>query len=151
MMSRTKLPAPLSDLPSLLPVLALIDSLGLPSLPRTTRVHKFGTPVGVDFRAFYRRTWHYQDVGKRSDSRRDPDEAQQALPSGDVALVFGKNGDGVHILRRRDENSPVEAGLLQPLVERASTGPSQVATDSYRKGWDAIWGGRAKASGRDLN
>jgi len=121
-------------------------------------------------------------VGKRSDSRRDPDEAQQALPSGDVALVFGKNADGVHILRRRDENSPVEAGLLQPLVEgrpisgelvsmkrredmpflydvkselpppeRASTGPSQVATDSYRKGWDAIWGGRAKASGRDLN
>jgi len=165
-------------------VLALIDSLGLPSLPRTTRVHKFGTPVGVDFRAFYRRTWHYQDVGKRSDSRRDPDEAQQALPSGDVALVFGKNADGVHILRRRDENSPVEAGLLQPLVEgrpisgelvsmkrredmpflydvkselpeseapRATHGPSQVATDSYRKGWDAIWGGRSKTVRRDLN
>ena len=96
--------------------------------------------------------------------------------------------DGVHILRRRDENSPVEAGLLQPLVEgrpisgelismkrredmpflfdvkselpgpettddetRSSHGPSQVATESYRKGWDAIWGGRAKAPRRDLN
>jgi hypothetical protein len=38
-------------------------------------------------------------------------------PSGDIALVWGKNADGVHILRRRDENAPVEAGLLQPLVE----------------------------------
>ena len=98
--------------------------------------------------------------------------------------MFGKNADGVHILRRRDENSPIEAGLLQPLVEgrpisgelismkrredmpflydvkselpssetpRATHGPSQVATDSYRKGWDAIWGGRGKAARRDLN
>jgi hypothetical protein len=56
-------------------------------------------------------------VGKRSDSRPDAEPAQPALPSGDVALVFGKNADGVHILRRRDENSPIEAGLLQPLVE----------------------------------
>ena len=101
--------------------------------------------------------------------------------------MFGKDVDGVHILRRRGENSPVEAGLLQPLVEgrpisgelitmkrredvpflfdvkselpgpeaatetRSSHGPSQVATESYRKGWDAIWGGRAKAPRRDLN
>jgi len=121
-------------------------------------------------------------VGKRSDSRPDADEAQQPLPSGDVAFVFGKNADGVHILRRRNGNAPIEAGLLQPLVEgkpisgelismkrredtpflydvkselpppeRTATGPSKVATDSYRKGWDAIWGGRSKASGRDLN
>ena len=98
-------------------------------------------------------------------------------PSGDIALVWGKNEDGVHILRRRDENAPVEAGLLQPLVEgrpitgelismrqredmpflfdvkselpapevRTAPGPSQVATESYRKGWDAIWGGTRTA------
>ena len=129
-------------------------------------------------------------MGKRSEKSPDAapaGPAQPALPSGDVAVVFGKNADGVHILRRRDENSPVEAGLLQPLVEgrpitgelismkrrgdlpflydvksdlsapapepsaRSSHGPSQVATDSYRKGWDAIWGGRDKAARRDLN
>jgi hypothetical protein len=106
------------------------------------------------------------------------------MPSGDVALVFGKDADGVHILRRRDENAPIEAGLLQPLVEgkpiagelismkrradmpflfdvkselpppeRTATGPSKVATDSYRKGWDAIWGdrGKSKAARGDLN
>ena len=98
--------------------------------------------------------------------------------------MFGKDADGVHIIRRRDENAPIEAGLLQPLVEgkpiagelismkrredmpflfdvkselpppeRTGSGPSQVATDSYRKGWDAIWGGRGKAKTprRDLN
>jgi hypothetical protein len=126
-------------------------------------------------------------VGKRSDSRPDASQAQPGqptLPSGDVAVVFGKNADGVHILRRRDENSPVEAGLLQPMVEgrpitgelismkrredlpflfdvkselaapesRASAGPSKVATDSYRKGWDAIWGSSKVARPRrDLN
>jgi hypothetical protein len=131
-------------------------------------------------------------VGKRSERRPDVEPAQPAFPSGDVAVVFGKDVNGVHILRRRDENSPVEAGLLQPLVEgrpisgelvtmkrrddlpflfdgkselpgpetatetatetRSSHGgPSQVATESYRKGWDAIWGGRAKAPRRDLN
>src|SRR5262249_46985396 len=104
---------------------------------------------------------------------------EQSPPGGDVALVFGKNEQGIHILRRRDENAPIEAGLLQPLVEgrpitgelismrrredlpflydvkselaardadadaeprAAGAGPSQVATDSYRKGWDAIFG-----------
>jgi len=108
-------------------------------------------------------------------------------PAGDIALVFGKNEQGVHILRRRDENAPIEAGLLQPLVEgrpitgelismrqrddmpfvydvksemaapemagpeQRGHGPSQVATDSYRKGWDAIWGGRGGSSSRDVN
>ena len=34
----------------------------------------------------------------------------------------------------------------------SAPGPSQVATDSYRKGWDAIWGGRgASSSSRDVN
>jgi hypothetical protein len=120
-------------------------------------------------------------VGKKSDAKPEP-----TRPVGDVAFVWGKNADGVHILRRRDENAPIEAGLLQPLVEGkpitgelvsmkqredmpflydvksevpspapASTGrPAQVATDQYRKGWDAIFGpGRSgsKRSNRDLN
>ncbi len=116
-------------------------------------------------------------MGKRSDSRSDA-KAAVAPALGDIAFVWGKNADGLHILRRRDENAPVEAGLLQPLVEgkpitgelismqpredmpfvydvkselpapapapalRSAGGPSKVATDSYRKGWDAIWGGR---------
>ena len=53
-------------------------------------------------------------MGKRSDSH--PGRAPQVPPTGDIALVFGKNQDGVHILRRRDEHAPIEAGLLQPLV-----------------------------------
>ena len=124
-------------------------------------------------------------MGKKSDAGKP----EQAPPTGDVALVFGKNEQGVHILRRRDENAPIEAGLLQPLVEGRPitgelismrqredmpflydvksemgapapeghaprdgrvSGPSQVATDSYRKGWDAIWGGRG-SSRRDVN
>jgi len=36
-------------------------------------------------------------------------------PSGDVALVFGKDEHGMHILRRRSEDAPVEAGVLRPL------------------------------------
>ena len=118
-------------------------------------------------------------MGKRSDSRSDA-KAPAGPPVGDIAFVWAKNADGLHILRRRDENAPVEAGLLQPLVEgkpitgelismrqredmpfvydvkselpapeqRPSGGPSQVATDSYRKGWDAIFGGRGRAPGR---
>ena len=57
-------------------------------------------------------------MGKRSDNRLGKAQpTPPAPPSGDIALVWGKNEDGVHILRRRDENAPVEAGLLQPLVE----------------------------------
>ena len=93
--------------------------------------------------------------------------------SGDVALVYGKDGQGVHLLRRRSPDAPIEAGVIQSLVEGrpitgevvslrpradapfvfdvktelesphphiAADGPSQVATDSYREGWDKIWG-----------
>lgn len=118
-------------------------------------------------------------MGKKSDAKAEPTQ-----PVGDVAFVWGKNADGVHILRRRDENAPIEAGLLQPLVEgkpitgelismkqrpdmpflydvksevpapasqERSTGrPAKVATDEYRKGWDAIWGKRT-SSRRDVN
>ena len=141
------------------------------------------------FRAFRGRTWQYEGVGKVG-KKSNTGKLEPTSPVGDVAVVFGKNEDGVHILRRRDENAPLEAGLLQPLVEGKpitgelismrrredmplvydvkselpapgprSGGPSQVATDSYRKGWDAIWGGRDRSrrdgdgrdGGRDLN
>jgi hypothetical protein len=106
---------------------------------------------------------------------------------GDVAFVFGKDERGVHILRRRSEDAPVEAGVMEPLAEGrpiigevvslkqrtdlpflfdvktvlegpevdqaasgTTDGPAQVATDSYRKGWDAIWG-RRRSSSRDVN
>ena len=111
------------------------------------------------------------------------------VPSGDVALVWGKDGDGVHILRRRSEEAPIEAGLLRPMREGkpiqgevvsltplsdlpmfydvksefqppghtfgaapvsgdrpSSDGPAQVASDAYRKGWDAVWGRRRDRS-----
>jgi hypothetical protein len=110
-------------------------------------------------------------------------------PVGDVAIVCGKDENGVHILRRRSEDAPIEAGIAQPLAEgkpitgevismrprkdlpflfdvttevegsprpdaepSATDGPAQVATDSYRKGWDAIWGRKRRSpSPRDVN
>jgi hypothetical protein len=84
----------------------------------------------------------------------------------------------VHILRRRSEEAPIEAGLLRPMREGKpirgevvsltqrqdlpmfydvksefgapaepdgrllGDGPAQVASDAYRKGWDAVWGRR---------
>jgi hypothetical protein len=106
-----------------------------------------------------------------------------AAAAGDVALVFGRDEHGVHVLRRRGPDAPVEAGVLQPLVDGkpiteevislraradapmvfdvstvlerptpriAGDGPSQVATDEYRKGWETIWGGKGSGA-RDLN
>jgi hypothetical protein len=118
-------------------------------------------------------------------------EREQSSASGDVAMVCGRNENGLYILRRRTEEAPVEAGLLQPLVEgrpingevismrrrgdvpflfdvrtevaapeatepnTTSHGPSQVATESYRRGWDAIWGADSgagsKGRSRNLN
>ncbi len=110
-----------------------------------------------------------------------------ASPPGDIALVVGKDADGLHILRRRSQEAPLEAGLLRPLregkpivgelisltqrqdlpmvfdvkselpatagtpepspVERlAVEGPAQVASEAYRKGWDAVWGRRRDRS-----
>ena len=109
---------------------------------------------------------------------------------GDVAFAVGKDEHGVHVLRRRSADAPVEAGVIRPLVHgqpiteevvslrpradapglfdvkvelpsphaappgpmppRPADGPSQVATDSYRKGWDEIWG-RKGAGSRSLN
>jgi hypothetical protein len=102
-----------------------------------------------------------------------------APPLGDVAIVCGKDEQGLHILRRRSEDAPIEAAVLQPLAEgrpitgevismrprkdfpflfdakteidapapvtaRVTNGPAQVASDSYRTGWDAIWGTRQR-------
>jgi hypothetical protein len=36
---------------------------------------------------------------------------------GDLALVYGKDEQGLHVLRRRSEDGPVEVAVLQPLVE----------------------------------
>jgi hypothetical protein len=120
-------------------------------------------------------------MGKKmtSPKRGQPAEREQPSTIGDIAVVWGRNENGLYILRRRTEEAPVEAGLLQPLVEgrpisgevismrrrgdapflfdvktevaasgaaepsTTSHGPSQVATESYRKGWDAIWGGNS--------
>jgi hypothetical protein len=99
-------------------------------------------------------------------------------PFKDVAAVCGKDEHGLHILRRRGEDGPIEAGIVQPLEEGKpitgevismrrrkdvpflfdvttevetpspelppANGPAQVATDSYRRGWDAIWGRRQR-------
>lgn len=103
-------------------------------------------------------------------------------PFKDVAAVFGKDERGLHILRRRGEEGPIEAGIVQPLeegkpisgevismrqrddvpflfdvttqvsaptvetTETTASGPAQVASDSYRKGWDAIWGRRPRST-----
>ena len=109
-------------------------------------------------------------------SRRSP------APFQDVAAVCGKDERGLHIIRRRGEEGPLEAAIVQPLVEgkplsgevitlrrrkdvpflfdvttelslepeasgeaTATSGPAQVATDSYRRGWDAIWGRRSRS------
>jgi hypothetical protein len=100
-------------------------------------------------------------------------------PFKDVAAVCGKDEHGLHILRRRGEDGPIEAGIVQPLeegkpisgevismrrrkdvpflfdvttevetpsAEPPANGPAQVATDSYRRGWDAIWGRRQRST-----
>ena len=111
-----KLPAPPSGFASVLLLLALIDSLGLPSLPRTPYVHKLRAAVALGFGRFTDGRGNIEDVGKQR-MRLGCQGPSRRRPVGDIAFVLGKNADGVHILRRRDENAPVEAGLLQPLVE----------------------------------
>ncbi|HEY4187381.1 MAG TPA: hypothetical protein VGP07_20060 [Polyangia bacterium] len=105
-----------------------------------------------------------------------PSPLAASPPTGDVAMVFGKDEHGTHILRRRSEDAPIEAGVLRPLrsgkpidgevvslsprtdgpllfdvkselpspLPRSSEGPAQVASDAYRKGWDAVWGRRRR-------
>ena len=109
--------------------------------------------------------------------QRSPRPIEKTL--GDVAIVCGKDEQGLHILRRRSEDAPIEAAVIQPLAEgrpitgevismrprkdfpflfdakteieapvaataRATNGPAQVASNSYRSGWEAIWGRRQR-------
>ena len=128
-------------------------------------------------------------MGKKltSPKREQPPQRGQPAAIGDIAVVWGRNENGIYILRRRAEEAPLEAGLLQPLVEgrpingevismqrrhdlpflfdvktevaatqpseppTTSQGPSQVATESYRRGWDAIWGPDSGSARRNLN
>ena len=39
----------------------------------------------------------------------------------------------------------VKSELADPRPRPTEDGPAQVATDAYRKGWDAVWGGRRRA------
>jgi hypothetical protein len=106
-------------------------------------------------------------------------KTRKPKPFQDVAAVCGKDEHGLHILRRREEGGPIEAGLVRPLedgkpitgevismrqrddvpflfdvttelpnsaAEAPAKGPAQVATNSYREGWDAIWGRRSRSS-----
>ena len=125
---------------------------------------------GDTFRVAPRFWWQNGAVA----SRRSPG------PFRDVAAVCGKDERGLHILRRRSEEGPIEAAIVAPLVEgkplsgevitmrqredlpflfdvttevalaageptaTSTSGPAQVANDSYRRGWDAIWGRRSR-------
>ena len=106
-------------------------------------------------------------------------KSRSPKPFKDVAAVCGKDEHGLHILRRREEDGPIEAGIVQPLeegkpisgevismrrrkdvpflfdvttevetsaAETPASGPAQVATESYRRGWDAIWGRRQRST-----
>jgi hypothetical protein len=120
-------------------------------------------------------------VAKKADTS-SQDANPTAPPSGDIAMVFGKDANGVHILRRRSQEAPIEAGLLRPMREgrpiqgevvsltqrqdlpmiydvrsefgaptevedrQTGDGPARVASDAYRKGWDAVWGRRRDSS-----
>jgi len=67
-------------------------------------------------------------------------------------LVDGKPLTGEVISLRRREDVPflfdVKTELpTEPDAEPASSGgPAQVSTDSYRRGWDAMWGARGRSS-----
>ena len=45
-----------------------------------------------------------------------------------------------------DVKTEVPAPEAPVAAEPAPHGPAQVASDSYRRGWDAIWGPRTRAS-----
>jgi len=66
-------------------------------------------------------------------------------------LREGKPIDGeVVSLRQREDIPFVYDVKTEVAVERRGTsdGPAQVATDDYRRGWDAIWGTRAGRAAR---
>ena len=67
-------------------------------------------------------------------------------------LREGKPIDGEVVSLRQRRDLPflydVKTELDAEPRRATSDGPAQVATDRYRKGWDAIWGRRALPSGK---
>lgn len=68
-------------------------------------------------------------------------------------LREGKPIDGEVVTLRQRRDLPflydVKTEVADPEPRRGtSDGPAQVATEDYRKGWDAIWGRRLPASAR---
>ena len=66
-------------------------------------------------------------------------------------LVEGKAISGEVVSMRPREDVPFLFDVktevaAPPAAEAATHGPAQVATDSYRRGWDAIWGHRPRAT-----
>ena len=107
---------------------------------------------------------------RKKSSAATPKTSADAAPREDVVLVHGRTEDGaLQVIRKKgdelsagelrpvEEGKPLRGNLLKlrpredmPLLaDVAITSPSlskpaQVATDSYRKGWDGLWGGRKK-------
>jgi hypothetical protein len=79
---------------------------------------------------------------------------QGRLEAGTVRpLQEGKPIHGEVVRLKPRQNSPlvcdVEVDVPAPAARSSSTGPAQVATDQYRKNWDAIYKSRALQSEDD--
>jgi hypothetical protein len=75
-------------------------------------------------------------------------ERTEAPPVHDIALVVARDEEGVHILRRRSEESPVEMGLLKPLREgKPITG--EVVTLKQREDMPIFYDVRSEYSGSE--
>jgi hypothetical protein len=69
-------------------------------------------------------------------------------------LQEGKPIDGevVSLKQRKDMPFLFDVRTQLALEQRRSTdGPAQVATDEYRRGWDAIWGHKDRGAGAKPN
>src|SRR5579863_2308221 len=56
-------------------------------------------------------------------------------------------GEVVHLQQRQEAPFLFDCETDEELsTPRAEGGPPQVASDEYRRGWDAIWGQRARSS-----
>lgn len=88
----------------------------------------------------------FQVLRRRSEN--DPVEVGTLRP-----LREGKpvDGDVISLRQRRDLpflfDVKTEVAVESEARRGTSAGPAQVATEDYRRGWDAIWGGaRARSS-----
>jgi hypothetical protein len=61
-------------------------------------------------------------------------------------------GEVVHLQPRKeapflyDCETDEELSAATPASDRPNHGPAQVATEQYRKGWDAIWGSHGRSA-----